>query len=108
MKTNRDKCIEMWTIMAKKGYEKHEALEIMGYKDYEIPKSECFACEEVQSNCDKCPITWYNPKEEYLEDTFCYADASAYYRFVNALSKNTRKVLAAKVLHVIKTTWKEI
>lgn len=66
-------CLRMWTLMRDKNIGKYMALKRMGYKDHELPTSECFACEYVLSQCcdpehttdpcnengaPKCPIPW--------------------------------------------------
>lgn len=102
MNSNKDLCIEMWTIIAEDDCSKIEALQSMRYKWLNMPDSHCFACEEVSGDCNNCPVTW-----AVNEPDGCCSKDSPYNKWDDSTSSKERMKYAAEVLYLIKTTWEE-
>ncbi len=105
MKSNKQKCLEMWEWLRdnpEKGKWAYFCyLDSIG-KAYEY--NYCWACEEAEKDCSYCPLAFfYNHNGE----TDCMEPSSPYYKWGMAVDEIERREMAEEMVELIITTWEE-
>lgn len=115
MKTNRQKCVEMWEQLAKTGMDKRDLPDSITSGS---GPNTCFACKEsldeaerrgkfVYSSanawCELCPVKWVEESETSMP---CRHSNSPYFRWIYC-SPDRMSYWAEQVLECVRLTWKE-
>lgn len=113
MKTNKQKCLEMWEWLRdnpeydSKAYYKEYLRSENRHNEY----SDCWACSEDEeinhklngpgrySLCNYCPI--------FILPDHCMDHGSPYLEWDDTKRKKDRQIAATKMVELIKTIWKE-
>ena len=93
MNDNEEKFRAMWTYLSiYPEATKKDAIRQLGDNPNDI-EDDCYACEEVNRNCDLCPLPW----------RVCFGKDSLYKRWFVASNRNVKSELA-KIISA--TEWK--
>ncbi len=116
MKTNKQKCLEMWEWLAKNpGKTKWDYKKYLEKEKRGREFNTCWACREANeiflkerplnqlrlSPCNFCPIKWGEDVEN------CEEVGSPYYTWSDSANTTDSKFAAEEIVKLIKTTWEE-
>ena len=106
-KSNKQKCLIMWTWLKNHPSIKEKDQFFiknfdMNWKEVDLLENKiislCFACQECAINCDLCPIQW--PFDS------CVDDHSPFYIWrKDSTNISDRKKAANEIIRLIKETW---
>ena len=117
MKSNKQKCLEMWEWLAANPDKNKE-----NYRNYLVNKgkageySYCWACDEAYGKIDKkvnknklceyCPMTWYSKQTKPYKNE-CMSSSSPYNTYYLNRDIKIRIKAAKQIIELIKDTWEE-